>query len=111
MSQLIRTGGATAITIANGETTSAAIASDRTAMYGLIFPASMTSTNLQFTVCGSLAGTYVALCDSTGTLVSMTIASSRAYDLPSALAPWPFFKIVLGTAETGAKVLTLCAKG
>lgn len=111
MSKLSRSDSVTTVTIANGGTTSAAIEARAYAIYGLIFPAALTSTAMTFTVAEKVDGTYTALYDSTGTAVSVTVAASRAFDLPSALASWPYFKIVLGSAEGAARTLYLVAKG
>lgn len=100
------------VNIANGGVTSQAIASSGAAMYGLIFPAALTSTGMLFTVCDTAAGTFVALYDSLGIIVaSIPVGTTRGLDLPTALAPWPFFKVVLGSAEAAARVLTLVTKG
>lgn len=101
----------TSLTVAQGGTTTGAFGGEKWAGYGLIMPAALTSTAMTFTVCDSADGTYVALYDTTNTQVAMTVAASRAYDLPSELYAWPFWKIVLGTAEDAARTLKVVAKG
>lgn len=100
------------ITIANGGTTSEAIASSGAAIYGLKFPSALTSIVVRYTVCESATGTFVPLYDSAGVIVADAVAgTTRGLDLPTAIAAWPFFKVVLGSAEGAARTLTLVKKG
>jgi hypothetical protein len=41
----------------------------------------------------------------------MTVAASRAFDLPTALASWPYLKFVIGTSQTGATTIPVTMKG
>lgn len=93
-------------TIANAATTSDAMSQDGGALAGFVMPAAFTGTSVTFTVSGD-GVTYQALYDETNTLVSVTVAASRSYAAPAALAAWPQFKIVSGSAE-GAQRLILC---
>ena len=101
-------------TIANGATTSDAISLLDQVAGGIITPAALTGTSLTFTVCNTVGGTYVALYDSDNNLVSMTVTVSRAYAFTGAeadaLAPWPFVKIVSGSAEAAERSLVVCLK-
>ena len=99
------------ITIANGGTVSTIFDARSYAMFGVIIPAAFTSTSIGFKVGDSEAATFQDLYDSTGTKVSVTVAPGNSYDLPTALASWPFFKIVSGSAEGAARTLTVVAKG
>lgn len=111
MSAVTRFDSQTTVTIASAGTTSAAIDGQAYAFYGLIMPGTITSTAMTFTVSDKSDGTFVALYDETNTQVSVTIAASRAYNLPDALAAWPWFKIVMGSSEAADRSLILCAKG
>jgi hypothetical protein len=111
MSSIIRFDSNASVGIANGETTSAAIDFRQYAFGGIKMPGTITSTTLKYTVAEKSDGTFVDLYDSTNTLINPTIAASRAYPLPDELAGWPYFKIVLGSAEGAARVLTFVAKG
>ena len=52
--------------------------------------------------------------DSDGNTVTLTVAVSQALGLAGleadALAPWPYIKVVMGSAEGGARTLKLCLK-
>lgn len=100
-----------AITIANGETVSSAFPSSDMAAFGLQMPAAFTGTSITFQVSADNGTTYQALYDVTGTTqVSMTVTTSRSYDLPAELASWTHFKIVSGSAEGGVRSLTVVGK-
>lgn len=97
-------------TIANGQTTSGAIDARGLSQIGLVMPSAFTGTTISFNVSADGA-TYQALYDATNTLVSVTVAASRSYALPSTLLAWPYFKIVSGSAEAAARTLTITGKG
>lgn len=80
-------------------------------LVGLILPASMTGTTVTFLTATTLAGTYVAIQDGEGTDYSVTIASSKYVPVdPVKFLGARFLKIKSGTAETGAKVVTLVTR-
>jgi len=99
------------LTIANGATTTGtAFLAQNMAAFGLQMPAAFTGTSITFTVSADGA-TFQALYDSTGaTAVSMSVAASRSYDLPSALTAWRAFKIVSGSAEAASRDLIVVGK-
>lgn len=97
-------------TIANGATTSDVIDVKGYAIHGLIMPAAFTGASVSFTVSDVHDGTFVALYDSAGVLVSVPVVASRAYDLPAELAVWPFVKIVSASAEAAARSLKVLSK-
>lgn len=81
------------------------------AIYGLVVPSTFDGTTISFVVSHD-DSTYQALYDTTNSLVSMTVAASRSYDLPTELASWQFWKIVTGSAQTtGDTVFVVVAKG
>lgn len=98
------------LVIANGETTSTAFTSSNFAAFGLQMPAAFTGASVTFTVSADDGATYQALYDTTNTLVSLTVAASRSYDLPSALTAWDHFKIVSASAEGAARSLIVIGK-
>lgn len=110
VSQITRLSKRATATIANGQTVSDAIDISDTVALGLVMPAAFTGTTLTFQVSADNS-TFQALYDSTNTQVSLTVAVSRSYDLPAELASWPFFKIVSGSAEGGARSLVVVSKG
>jgi hypothetical protein len=85
--------------VANGATVSSIIDLTGFSSRGLIVGSQFDGTTITFQVSDTLAGTYVALYDITNTQVSMTVAASRAYDLPGELMVWRFIKIVCGTVQ------------
>jgi hypothetical protein len=99
------------ITIPNAGTVSSIFDARNYAMFGLIVPAAFTSTSISFQVGDSEDATFQDLYDNTGTHVTLTVAQGKSYDMPTALAPWPFFKIIAGTAEGAARTITVVSKG
>ena len=100
----------TAAVAASG-TTSGAFPVDGYSFGGVQCPASLTSTAMTFTVCDTLAGTYVALVDSSGNAISQTVAASKAFALPSALFSFKYAKLVCGSAEGAARDFVVTVKG
>lgn len=101
--------------VANGATTGSSVDQRPFALAGVQLPAALTSTTLKFQVSADrdkeeAARTYQDLYDETNTLVSITVAQGRSYALPAALAPWPFFKPVLGSNEAAARTLRFVGK-
>lgn len=107
---LIRYDAPVTVTIANTETTSTAVDARSAALFGVALPAAFTGTSLTFTVCSTEDGTYQTLEDSTGNAVSLTVEQGKSYTLPNELAPWPWFKIVSGSAEGGSRSLIVTRK-
>lgn len=109
---IARTSTFQTLTVANGATTSDACTATDWALFSMITPAALTSVACTFTVCNTLAGTYVPLYDSAGVIVpTTTISTSRAFDLPTQLASFLYFKVVLGSAEGAARSLVIMKKG
>lgn len=100
-------------TIANGATTSAAINTGGMALVGIKIPAAFTGTAITFTVCDTIDGTYVPLKVTTsGTALSYTVAASGYYAIdPVNFQGVQFFKIVSGSAESGARTIVYSLKG
>lgn len=98
------------LTIANGATTSDAVQGGDVTGYGLQLPAAFTGTTISFTVSADGGTTYQALYDITNTLVSMTVAQGRSYDLPVELTSWKSWKIVSGSSEGAARTLWISGK-
>jgi len=98
------------LTIAAGATLSDAFDSRNCEQSGIVIPAAFTGIAITFQVSAD-GGTYQALYDTTNTLVSVTVAAGRSYDLPGALDAWPFWKVVSGAAELAARALVVVGKG
>lgn len=110
MSMITRASHEYDLTVLNGATVSDAFDARPGAMYGLVIPSTFDGTTITFQVSADNS-TYQSLYDTSNAQVSMTVAASRSYDLPTELAAWPFFKIVCGTSQTGSTVFTVVAKG
>lgn len=95
------------VTIANGATTSDALDLAGCTLTGIVFPASMTGTAMTFSVSHD-GTTFRAMKDSTGANISITITSSAHIALlASDFASVRYIKLVSGSAETGAKTITI----
>jgi hypothetical protein len=95
-------------TLASG-TTSEAIELNGKSLFGIICPASISSTAMTFTAAATKAGTYVAVEGDDGVAISITIESSKCVVFTTkhlALRPLPYVKCVMGSSET-AKTFTL----
>ncbi len=104
------TPNARTVTIANAGQTSGALDVREATILGLITPAALTGTALTFNVSMD-SGTFVPLYDSTGTLVSLTVGTSRGFALdPSTFLPWRYVQVVSGTAEGAARTITLIVR-
>lgn len=86
-------------TIASGAATSEAIGKAGYARVGVILPAELEGTTLTLTVSRTKTGTYYPLKDTSGA-ISLTVANTGAYLLSASLAPFPWFKIVMGSNQT-----------
>ena len=106
-SQLVAQRSGT-VTIDQNETVSTAFDSRGFSSFGLLMPSSFTGTTISFQVSHDNS-TYNALNNTTGSVISMTVAASKAYSLPIELTPWRYFKIVSGSSEAAARTLTLMA--
>lgn len=107
---LVRHIAPVTVTIASGQTTSTAVDAREGAIYGFVLPSAFTGTAVTFTVCDTEAGTYRTLKDADGADVSVTVAASGAYTIPNEIAPWPFFKLVSGSAEGAARSIVVVRK-
>lgn len=80
-------------------------------LVGISLPAALTGTALTFTVCNTLAGTYVPLYNAAG-VVSYTVAASRYVAIdPKDFQGVAYLKIVSGSAEGAARTLICSLKG
>lgn len=96
--------------IANAGTVSSQVDQTTNAVGGFSIPAAFTGTAVTFQVSEADGGTFQALYDETGTAVSVPVAAGRSYSAPAALAAWPYFKIVSGSAEAAARTLAVVGK-
>ncbi len=85
---------------------------------GIAFPATWTAANITFHVATASGGTFEALYDDAGALVTVTEPSgggggkATGIDLVAgALAPWRFVKLVSTNAQAASRALTLVLKG
>jgi hypothetical protein len=100
--------GAQTLTIASGQTVSSTYNNRAGSALGLVMPAAFTGTTLTFKVSTDNT-TFQSLYDTTNTLVSLTVAASRSYQLPAALATWPYIQVVSGSSEGASRSLVVVA--
>jgi hypothetical protein len=100
------------VSIAASGTTSDPVSADGYALFGAVLPSTFDGTTLEFTVSAD-GSTYQTLYASDGaTKVAMTsLAQGRSYDLPTALAAWPYFRLVADTQTTSATDIVIVKKG
>lgn len=111
MSDITRKFQSLSASIASGQTASGAIAVADFSFGSFVIPASFTGTAISFTGCDTADGTFVSLYDSTNTIISKTVAVSRAYPLPPEVFGFKFVKLVSGSAEGGDRSITVTLKG
>lgn len=97
-------------TIADSGTTSGEIDLDCFRLAAIYIPSGFEGTSLKFTVANEKAGTFLALYDSDGNEIDLTVAASQCVGVvgaaAAALAACRFVKLVAGS-QTGASTLTL----
>lgn len=99
------------VVIATSTTVSEAYPAQGRALFGLVIPSTFDGTVITFQVSAD-GVTYQALYDEFNTQVSMTVAASRSYNLPTALAPWAYWKIICSSAQTTTDtVFVVVSKG
>ena len=98
------------VVLATSTTISQAFDARPGAMFGLVVPSTFDGTAITFQVSHDNV-TYQALYDEFNVAVGLTVAASRSYNLPSALAPWAFWKIVCGSAQTTTDTAFVWQKG
>ncbi len=94
------------VTIPAAGTTSGVVSNVGATATGVILPAVFTGIALSYLVCATRDGTFVGLNNSAGA-ISSTVAQNKAYLLPAELKPFPYFKLVSGTAEAAARSITV----
>lgn len=96
------------LTILTASTKSAVIDLVGGTICGLITPGTFTGTAITFEVSNDVAGTFVALNDSSGA-VSVTVTTSKAYSInPVTFYGWRYIKIVSNAganADAGRTVI------
>ena len=112
MAQLTRRNYAvTTATIANAGTTSNAV-DVRGFPFGTIStPGTMTGTVFTFLGSSDNGVTFNPVCDTNGNAVSKTWSTSKGYPFPPELAGYTHFKIVGGSAESGARSFNISVSG
>lgn len=99
------------VTISAAGTVSTAFDARGDITYGIVMPATFTGAALTFEVSANGTGGWVDLYDDTGAEVTLAVVQGRAYTLPAALAPWPYFRVVSGSTEGSARSITVLSKG
>jgi len=98
-------------TIADAATESGAVDLSGTTLVGVAFPAEFDGTAVTVKAASTSGGTYVNVYDNNGLQLSLTAAASRVITIdPVKTAGLQYIKLVAGTAQTGATVLTLITR-
>lgn len=98
------------VSIANGQTVSGAIDLQGLVICQIIMPSAFTGTAITFQ--SSINdGTYQALYNSANTQMSITVATSRSYNIaPTDFAGCRFLKLVSGSAEGGSRTIGIVTR-
>lgn len=98
------------VNFANGQTASTEVVNiSEGSIFGIIAPSGLNGVTLTFQVSATATGTFSALAGfSAITLATGANSLSDAQNI--ALAPYPFAKLVLGTAASGAQACTFFIK-
>lgn len=95
------------VEIADSATTSSVADLNGTSLVGILIPAGFNGTAITFQV-SSDNETYYNYYNAAGTLVSVTVAASRAVGFQATdFAGFRFLKVVAGTSQTGPSELIL----
>jgi hypothetical protein len=96
------------VTIASGQTTSAAVAIGDGVPVGLQTPAALTGTAITFQGSCDDGATYAPLYDSSGSVVSITVSTSRLIAIEGLyFVPCTHIKLVSGSSEAADRALVL----
>lgn len=100
-----------AVTIANGQTLSAAIDLSGLDIAGIFIPTEFDGSTLYIQAAPSLGGTYGRV-QAGGVDLALTVAAGKPCGLENLapLAGWQFIKLEAGTAQTGDSVLHLALR-
>jgi hypothetical protein len=79
-------------------------------MFRLVLPGTVSSATVTFTESDTENGTYQPVYDQDNAAVSVTVAASRTYDLPPALASCHFLRVVGASSEAAGRRLVLLCK-
>lgn len=104
---MLRHNTTIAVAIASGGTTSEGIPNREHVASGVIMPSALTSTTLKFDVSND-GVSWTRLYDENNVEISKTVAAQRAYPVPIELFGFPFFRLILGSAEAQARTLYVC---
>lgn len=98
--------------ISNAGTVSTAVNTGGAVLVGIQMPAAFTGTALTFQAATGPSATYQQVVDSSGSAISYTVAAGKyvAVD-PTKFHGVQYLKVVSGSAEGGARSLTLMLKG
>lgn len=99
------------VTIPSGTGGSAAVDLREFEVSAIQFPGTFTSTAITLTGCDELGGTYVAVSDSGGAAISLTVANSKLVVLTeahkAALKAMRYAKFVNGSSEGADRTIIL----
>lgn len=101
------------VTIADGQTVSSAVNVKRLTVASIVTPASFEGTTITFQVSYDGETTWVPLHDSSGNVVTLTVASSRATYVADDVFKGVIFslRLVAGSAQSGDSVVSIVLRG
>ena len=99
------------ITIANGQTASAAIKLEGRTLCGLFIPSAFTGTAITFEASRYAETTFISMFDGSGVAISKTVAQGQYIVLnPQDFAGINYIKVVSGSAEAAEREIALALK-
>lgn len=99
------------VTIANGATTSGAIDLQGLVLCQIQIPSAFTGAAITFSSCNDETGTYQVLYNTANTALSITVGTSRSYNIaPIDFAGCRFLKIISGSSEGSSRTIGLVTR-
>ena len=98
------------MTLASGASASPQFPISGYARLGLVIGAGLSATALTYQVATASGATFLDLYDTTNTQIIQVVTASRAYGVPTAVAVWPWVKMVTPAAEPSAFPFTVVLK-
>lgn len=105
-----REPAAISVAFASGATVSSGVDISQYAFGNVYLPAEFSGDTMSFQGCDTSGGTYAAIYDDAGALVSFTAVSGKWHQLHPAVMGMPYIKIVTSVATSGAATAVLALK-
>lgn len=100
------------VVVANGETESSVITTGGFVPTGIKTPAALTSTTMTMVASEAVDGDFVPVVDFNGDPIEIAVAVDQWIPLdPAVFSGFPFFKLVMGSAEGAERTLIMTLRG